>query len=90
MLREIDGIRLAPDFRGVYTALNFLPGINNESAQFRGRNSFMKDLTKRFAMLAVLGSLIGGMMVAGCGGDDTETTTTTETKKTEKDGGDED
>ncbi len=37
----------------------------------------MKDLTKRFAMLAVLGSLVCGILVAGCGGGDDDDSTTT-------------
>ncbi len=47
----------------------------------------MKNLINRFAMLAVLGSLVCGVLVAGCGGGDTEetTSTTTVTNKVEGD-----
>ena len=43
----------------------------------------MKNWINRFAMLAVLGSLVCGVLVAGCGGDDTTETTNTTTTKTE-------
>jgi glycerol uptake facilitator-like aquaporin len=31
----------------------------------------------RFALLAILGAVVGSAVVAGCGGDNTETTETT-------------
>lgn len=48
----------------------------------------MKNLINRFAMLAVLGSLVCGVLVAGCGGGGDEetssnTTTTTTVNKTD-------
>ena len=44
----------------------------------------MKNLINRFAMLAVLGSLVCGVLVDGCGGGETEeSTTTTTTNKVE-------
>ena len=44
----------------------------------------MKNLINRFAVLAVLGSLVCGVLVAGCGGGETEeSTTTTTTNKVE-------
>ncbi len=35
----------------------------------------MKNLINRFAMLAVLGSLVCGVLVAGCGGGDEDVET---------------
>lgn len=69
-------------FGNAYTALTFCRTYLNDSAQFRGRNSFMKNLINRFAMMAVLGSLVCGVLVAGCGGGDTEEETTTKTTTT--------
>lgn len=46
----------------------------------------MKTLKKRFALLAVLGTIVCSTLVVGCGSGDTEETTVTNTtKKTEKD-----
>jgi hypothetical protein len=54
----------------------------------------MKNLKKRFALLAVLGTIVCSTLMVGCGGggDDEATTTNTTTTKTTKEkdaGGDE-